>query len=385
MGYLIFLGLCGGCITIGALAGLWYFSTGHETHSRNDAVMMVSICAAFVLLGAYNLALIFRYKVILGPDAITTQGALRSRTLTRADIAGYRILPTQYVKTLVVLPRSADQKKLKIALLLKEDLAFHGWFESLPDLDAREIAESREKLVVDPDLGFSSEDRLAQIKRASVVAKTLSGISAVAGLWGYFVPRPYIPLISVLAALPLIALILLLRTRNLYQVEGRKTDARPSLAIPLIAPSLVLALRALLDFNLLEWKPIATVTILVAVLLTFAIAASDSSLRKRPAMVILFSLFTVAYGYGIAVQADVLPDRNSPQLFHGTVTDKHESTGKTTTYHLELSPWGPQSGPNEVTVQYDLYRNVAAGESVCLWVYPGMLHAQWYQVTTCLR
>jgi len=347
--------------------------------------MMVSICAAFVLLGAYNLALIFHYKVILGPEAITTHGALRSRTLLRADIAGYRILQTRYVQTLVILPRSANQGKLKISLLLKKDLAFHGWFESIPDLDAREIAESREKLVVDPDLGFNSEDRLRQIKRAGIVAKTLSGISAVAGLWGYFVARPYLPMVSVLAALPLIALILLLRTRNLYQVEGRNTDARPSLALPLIAPSLVLALRAVLDFNLLEWKPIAVVTILVALLLTFAIAASDSSLRQRPAMVILFSLFTVAYGYGIAVQANVLPDRSTPQLFHATLTGKRESSGKTTTYYLELSPWGPQSGSNDVTVQYDLYRNVAAGDTVCVWLYPGVLYAQWYQVTTCPR
>ena len=102
-------------------------------------------------------------------------------------------------------------------------------------------------------------------------------------------------------------------------------------------------------------------------------------------MVIWFSLFTGAYGYGIAVQANVLPDRSAPQLFQATVTGKHESTGKTTTYYLELPPWGPQSGPNEVTVQRDLYRNVAAGDTVCLWVYPGLLHVQWYRVTTCRR
>lgn len=381
-GYAIFVNFFSVLITAGGCLGLWFSATSYQKNLAFGAVMIV-VCLVFVLLGTYNIAATLRYQVTLRSDAIVVQNVFNSRTLFRTQIAGRCMLPTQYVSTLVLVPRTADQKKLKLALLMHRDAAFGAWLADIPDLDAAEVAESQKQLASDPDLGFSSEDRAQQVAAAKKAAMSLNALTIVAVVWTFFFPRSYTPIVSTLILLPVIALGLLIRSRGIYQVEGRRNDARPSLALVFLFPGLGLLVSSMRGFHLLAWKPILPIAILVAIGMTVVIATTDAATQKRPLALIPFLLFGVLYGYGLTTQVNVLLDRSSAQTFQVVAFDKHISQGKSTTYYLHLDPWGPQPAATQVAVPRSLYDATPPGATVCVDLHSGALRIPWYVVGQC--
>lgn len=79
---------------------------------------------------------------------------------------------------------------------------------------------------------------------ASAAVRVLTIATGLAALWGFIYPRPYGWLIAVLAALPVVALAVTWIFRGSIQVDGEDTDARPNIAVVLLAPAVILALRA---------------------------------------------------------------------------------------------------------------------------------------------
>lgn len=351
--------------------------------SLGQAFFMAAICFAFLLLGVFLIASIFRSTLTLLPDAIVVRGMFSSRTLLRSDIAGRRLLPTQYVSTLVLIPHSSRRKKLKIPLMFRTDPVFDAWFAAIPDRDAKEVAESQAELDADPDLGFHSQDRKQRIAEAKETAKYLNVISWALLVWGFFFPRPYALVIGALTLLPLIAVVLLIRSRGIYQIEGRRNDARPSLAVPFIFPGMVLVLRTSLDLHLLQWVPLLVADAICTVVFALIVARFDVGLRKRPWSILILLFLGAFYFYGAIAQWNSLLERSSPQTYEVTVIGKHIVGGKTTTYHLRLDAWGPLTDPDDVTVTARLYDYTAIGNTVCVHLYPGALRIPWYRVTAC--
>jgi hypothetical protein len=351
--------------------------------SARQAAIMAALCFLFVLLGIFLIASIFRSIVTLRADAIIVQGMFSSRTLLRSQIAGRRILPTQYVTTLVLVPHSAHQKKLKLALALRTDAAFDAWFADIPDLDAKEVAESEAKLHADPDVGFHSEERKHRVAQAKRTAKVLNIIAWIALLWGFIAPRPYVLVISVLIALPIVSIVLLARSRGIYQIEGRRNDARPSLAVPFIFPGMVLVARTLQDIHLLQWTSILVAAIVCALLLLLVVSAWDRALRKRPWTALVVFVFGAFYGWGLMAQANALLDTSPARVFQVAVTGKHVSSGKTTTYYLRLEPWGPETTSQDVSVPASVYDYAEVGVTICVDLNQGALHIPWYEVDRC--
>jgi hypothetical protein len=73
------------------------------------------------------------------------------------------------------------------------------------------------------------------------------------------------------------------------------------------------------------------------------------------------------------VQANALLDDAAPEEFEAQITDKHISTGKSTTYYLTLAPWGPRTEAEDITVTQDFYEQASVGETIPLLLYPGAL------------
>lgn len=345
--------------------------------------MMVSISFCFAALGVLLVASILRSQVTLRADAIVVQGLFSSQTLSRDNIAGRRILPTQYIRTLVLVPRSRHQKKLKLALALRTDSAFEAWFAGIPDLDAEELAKSEAELSTDPDLGFHSDSRKERLRTAKHTARTLTTIAWIASLWGLVFPRPYDLVILVLAAMPLIAIVLQVRSHGIYQMEGRRNDGRPSLAVMFLFPGLILDLRVIHDLHFLRWASLFYAALLIALAFSWLLFQSDSGMRRRPWSLLVILLFATMYCGGALCEANALLDHSAPRNFLAAITGKHISTGKSTTYYLHLDPWGPQTAQTNVSVRADFYRSVARGDSVCIHLYSGALHAPWYAIDRC--
>lgn len=101
-------------------------------------------------------------------------------------------------------------------------------------------------------------------------------------------------------------------------------------------------------------------------------------------LAIYMGLFGLMLGYGAATQADVNFDRGLGEPYRATVMDMTVSSGRrTTSYSVELSPWGPLTGWNWQDVPYPLYHAVTEGDSLCVRLHPGALQERWFTVDLC--
>ncbi|HET6931488.1 MAG TPA: hypothetical protein VFI45_14280 [Candidatus Acidoferrum sp.] len=381
-GYLLFLGTIGFLCAAGGSAGMYYFGTGHEMTTMSSQVALVVLCFCFLLLGIYLLAAVLTSRLILGPDFFEVKDFLSSKLLRRSDIAGYRILPTQYFSTLVFQPKAAERKKLKIPLYFRTDKAFREWFIGIANLDSEDLGKSMAELeaVVARDApgADATEERIAAAYRT---VKILNWGAGIASVWAWLYPNPYPLAILAAGAFPIISIVLLARSHGIYQIEGRRNDARPSLAGVFIFPSCILAFRAIQDLHFLEWKPLLLTTFALAAVLTVFLLQSDPHFHNRAVVAISMFFVGTMFCYGAIAQFDVLADRSAPATYQAQVLSKRADNGRTTTYYLQVAPWGPRHDSDEIAVPRSLYAAIAPGQSVSIHLYSGALHLPWFSVS----
>lgn len=368
-----------------SLLGVWFFATGRGAMAPGGAIFLTLLCLCFFLLGAYAVLAMLKSKLILTADAIELHETFATKQLLRSQIAGWRVLPTQYVSTLVFVPRDPHAKKIKFPLTFKLDEQFESWLETITNLDVQDQTESLTQMQAQLDPSLTEEQREVSLFNAYRFAKYLTWASGVAAVWGWFYPRPYLPVILILAALPPIAIYLGLRTKGVYQFDGQRNDARPSLAVPVIVPGLILALRAIYDLSFLRWQQLLSPIFLVTIVMTALIAAADPKTGKQRWSYLAVLFIAAGYAGGATAMADSLLDHSTPQVFQAEVLHKRISSGRSTTWYLQLAPWGPQDHPDEVSVHSSLYNSVQPGQTVCIYLYPGALKIPWFQVARCLN
>jgi hypothetical protein len=105
-------------------------------------------------------------------------------------------------------------------------------------------------------------------------------------------------------------------------------------------------------------------------------------LEKQKAVVIVFFIIVAGfYGFGAATSSNAVFDRSAPQTMNATILWKTVHHGKTTSYSLDLSPWGRYTGGNKVTVSHDFFSYVRRGDTVDILLYSGKWGIPWYRVT----
>jgi hypothetical protein len=204
-------------------------------------------------------------------------------------------------------------------------------------------------------------------------------------VWGWFYPEPYSLVIFLLMILPWLAAAITMRSGGLFRIDSKKNDPHPTVAIAFIMPGCALMLRAINDANLLEWRTMIYVTLLLTLALAAAAIMADPFLKsqKRTLLVIIF--LTTFYGYGAGVEANMIFERGDTTVFKAQVVRKEAVSGRPTSYELYLSPWGPQQQTNEVSISRRWYESLQPGDAVCPALHEGALHIRWYTVHPCAK
>lgn len=336
-------------------------------------------------LGAYLVASARVERLLLHADGVEVVALGRApRRLRNDQIAGRRTIPLQYgMEKLVLERRERGAKPLSVNFLFERDAALDAWLASVPDLDAADRAGAEAALLASAELGADEEGRRAALARSHRIAKVLKGVAVVAAGWGLLLPRPYPIAIAVLAAIPLATLALVLTGGGRYAVEERRNEVRPGVGVPIFGPGVVLMLRALLDYQMVDVARVLGWTAVGAVALTALLLRGDAALRRRWYVPALILALVAPYPWGALNAADVLLDRTPAEVHEVPVLHKHVSSGKHTSYDLRLPPWGPVAEAQEVDVGQELYGEVEVGDVVCAHLRPGALGARWYVVDLC--
>lgn len=342
---------------------------------------LVLACVLPFLIGAYLFALVFRSRLVIGDQRIVVRSLFGERSAEISEVEGFRTITSRnasfwrlYLKQgrgSITIQKWFDCKELR------------AWFQMLTDLDERDRKQVLDEIEQNQELGATPEERLgalANAKKWNIVFTVVAIAAALAFGLGSGLLRNTTGLL--LAVIPVQMIYMVHRGPLLYGIFKPKRDPRTDLSIVFITCGLGLLYGNLNNHfvqisTLLEWA--ALVTILCCAGIFSSARRSTQMWGSLFAMLLLGGL----YGWGLAATADTVPDRATPETFATTVVDKHETHGRSTSYHLDLAPWGPEQEQNEVTVSHSAYDNASIGDSVCLELHPGVLHVQWYRVVGC--
>jgi hypothetical protein len=381
-GYRVFIGGLGALALAGSMAAAAAALLGK---APDATALVVAMSLLFGVLGAFLIAAIKAERVLLFEDGIEFVELGRGRRRLRTDeIAGRRTIPLQYGMLQHVFEfRDRSRKPFKITLVCERDAALDAWFAGVPDLDEAERARAEAELLRSVELGADEPARRAALVRARRVSRVARGAAFAAAAWGFFHPRPYTIAVVTLAVLPLAAMALLVSGRGRYAVQELRGDARPSLDVVLVLPGMVLMVRALTDYDVVDLQPLLAWTALASILIAALLALSDPALRRRWFHPAVMLLLMAPYPAGALTAANALLDRAPAEVFRVAVVGKRITSGKRKSCELRLAAWGPREEEENVEVGRALYREVEVGDTVCVQLRPGALGVRWFQVKSC--
>jgi len=369
-------GLCG-LVVLGLVGGGAYFLWEQATLWSLWAVLCLASAGGL----AWVLWMAIKANTQIFADRIVYRGGFRSREIRRGDIRGFRV-NNGFVR---IYSRDPGAKPILLRDSELENEQIAQWFEGLVDLDAVERAEAERALEADESFGRDVAERRARLKRLNRVAVVLNGAAWAIGAWAWLKPQPYIWAVTAAASLPLVALLACFVSGRRFAVaiDTDRSDARPSLGtMPMVAGA-ALAIRALLDFNILDWQRTLLAATGIAFCLTTALVLADRKLLSKRWQVVAAALIAFAYGCGVFIEADVEMDTAPVQLYPTVVRDRHVSSGKVARYEVSVDPWGPVREASTVYVTRNFYEALNTGDRVCIYMWPGRFGVRWYEAGRC--
>lgn len=336
----------------------------------------------FIGMGLYLAAYALRSRVVIDGARIEVRGAVRDRAAELSEIEGFRTISSRNGRY-TQLCMKEGRGKITVSQSFETDDDYRAWFQQLTDLDARDRNALLDEISHDAELGSTPEERLNALKQAKTISFAVIA-AAVAAAVGLNFGAANLHLLSavVLALVPVAVLLLMQRSPLLYAVFKKKTDPRAELSIALVIAGFGLFL-GIRNLHFVSMQPIFLIALPVALVY---IAAFFNSARKSSSSIgSIYGLLVFAglYSYPLVVLADTLLDTASPTSYTVPVIGKHTVHGKSTTYYLDLAPWGPLQNPSKISVSSSFYRDAVRGDQICLDLHPGTFHAPWYQRVDC--
>ena len=149
-----------------------------------------------------------------------------------------------------------------------------------------------------------------------------------------------------------------------------------------MSPSLAVALRSLLDYEILSytnvWPAVAGLTVALTVVLSVIYRKTTLSGKAKLVVLLAVAVGTFIYSYGVIIHYNCSCDTSVPQVYPARVVDKRMRVGDYTDRYLKVTAWGPQQDTTEVKVGKGLYGRTETGDELRGLLYGGKLGVPWY-------
>jgi hypothetical protein len=342
-------------------------------------LLALGLGASAALLHVLRSVFLTRFEIL--PEGIRCTRAWGPVVELRFDdIAGYRVPATRRSRGLLLVPKDTPLRPISIDSSLERRGELMHWVRTkFRGLDHEEHKAELDDIMADERFGRTAGERAAALERARTLVRVLNGASYGLLLWAIIYPRPYDAVIISAAILPVVMLGAARWSRGLIIVDGTKTSVRPVAGNAIITPCLLLALRALADWHILEWSHFwSPFTVLVGALWVLGWQYLPPMERRKPATLFILGVLALAYAYGLVLYLNCSFDHADPVRQAAIVQSRRVSSGRTTTYYLSVSPWLGLRETKEISVSRATYQRHPEGSPVQIGLLPGALSIPWF-------
>ena len=322
-------------------------------------------------------------EIQLFPDRLVRPGLIGSRELYRSDIAGVsKTISSRYGSYFYIAPRPGHGERFSLPASLRQDPVLAEWLSGAPDPAAVARAADRASVLADDRYGASERERAARLVLANRVIIGFSVACTAAAAWiGFFDPPALLSLgVAGACLVAAYALVVVFQGLVVWLPSG---GVRPSPLAALI-PAAALSLRGILTIHLLTTDPL----MIAAAVVGAGTALAAHQWRSPSTSPLGFPLaaggLAAVFAYGAGAYLDALSTKSPVGSYVVTLEDKSVSHGRSTTYYLDLAPWGDQPA-RSVQVSSALYDQVDVGSNICIDRYRGDLGVPWFDVGKCLK
>ncbi|MFP5229336.1 MAG: hypothetical protein ACLGXA_17125 [Acidobacteriota bacterium] len=332
-------------------------------------------------MGLYLGLSALRSQLVIDGTHVEVRGAVRTREFELHQVEGLRTFKNRSGSYRVIcLSQGAGTISLQN---YGKDESLDRWLAGLKDLDAEDREQLLEKIDQDAELGATPEERRGALRGAKQLSIGVCVVDVLAAAALLFGPEPYrLMALTVAALAPAAAAYLLYRQPMLYALFKSKADPRADLTLVLVISGVGLLLGGS-RVNFISYRPLVPYIALAA---AASIAMFFPAVRKNPRFggtLVGLCAMSAFYGWGLAAAADTVADRSAPQTYSAEVVGGHVSHGRSTSYYLELGPWGPAAVATSMSVGRSTYYATQRGEVLCLSLHAGALHVPWYERVSC--
>jgi hypothetical protein len=206
-------------------------------------------------------------------------------------------------------------------------------------------------------------------------------------VWAMLSTQPPMVLMVILLAFPLAAVWLTWWYKGILRLYMSKAKPYPTLVMVVFIAELSAFVAVMRGFNIYLfdgrfWG--LAVGLLVVVLLVWVAACRAAMTGEKNLFAVYLGILILAgiYSYNVLIFSNCAFDHQPSEISRVGIDGKHINRGKSTTYTLELSPWGRFTEGKNLIVPWSLYRSVQTGDSVNVYLHPGKWGIAWYEVKT---
>ncbi len=352
----------------GSVFSLIYF-TFFEASSAVVVTLIAVIAIGMSALGILGARDAYRSQLTITEQALTYRGVFKTTVIRMEHLRGYR-MNEKYL----VFESKNKKDKISVSTYLQQFSAVQDWaVGNLVELDEAEAIEEEQKLIASK----GDERRMAE---ARIAIRIYSYLGYAVAAWAFFFPDPYELAVWSCAAWPILAIALAFWYGNLIVINKRTNSHRPSPIYSLLVTTIILPLRILFDFHILDytliWEYVIVGGVVLSVALLFLTKEFTSELKTYPLMLGI-ALIYGWYLYGVYSFVNCHYDTSKPEINQTTVVEKNVIKGKTTSYDLTLASWKPNMEPETISVKLHEFNQVSVGDTVVVHAYPGLLNTPW--------
>jgi hypothetical protein len=320
-------------------------------------------------------------KVVITNSSIASTNVFGTREIAINDIKGCSITNKQ----IVIESKSANTPNV----IIRNYPDFNNSYEmvsylksNFEDLDALNIQDETNKLLQDTSLGFTPEERERKLANANKIAIIYTVVGVMTIIAAIFFDS--INTTILLMIYPLLAIVIMATSNGLIKfISNKKRSVYPFVLVGFFVPAIILLATATRNSRIYSfdnlWLPVIALGIAVFALIYRT--GINSAMSNTGGQIAVMLALAMIYSFGTMMQINYAFDKSPDKIYNARVIGHHISHGKSTSYYLYLSTWGPCHEQKQVGVGRNFYNDTNIGDTVKVDLKQGFLNAPWYVVS----